>query len=654
MSLIIRQLHNKEDIERIQRFRYQQYANRGRHSLPGMQHEVLRHNDGLDDKSWIIEAYDEKTGRTVGTARTTPLASSMLSLSLEQHLSIFKLLRLVDRNKISYSSALMVDLQYRKRGIAISMAKALYQLAYDADIHLDICMSSIAGSGLLLSFGYRPYLNPARLSNSLGLRLPLLIPVKDRLFLQSVESPFRHQCTAAFPSLISILKAHFPNLNYHPFADQYVEQLIHTDAFSIFNKADLKECLAPFLVYRFEPGDCLVDLDEPNDDAYYIIEGRLDLKASCHPYAHTFTTLTDGDGLCLECRNQHQTSTYRAVVTTNSKIIFFTPKMVEKLCIAKPKLANQLLLAFNRLIAKRQAVYEKKLIDQSNHLKYNPSTVNQRSDTRPARNERDWSITAITGHPGIDQDIEINRLISYGLNNHMNVLTAGIDPGATSILLSKHFPHAQVIGLDPDPVNRQENELAIIRKHFQHQIKFLDGTIDNIPLPDNSIDFVYARFAFQAVTDPLQSMKELRRVTKSSGRVVFLDIDTQGVIINPEPKGFQDFQKRSSLAQLASGHDRFIGRKLINYMTQLDFKYPTAEELPVTSRLLPVDVLIEIVFGFKEQLLKQSGLWQSEDIQLINKLKSVPSSPGHWIYLPLIYAHGQPQKHYNSIDERNG
>ena len=61
-----------------------------------------------------------------------------------------------------------------------------------------------------------------------------------------------------------------------------------------------------------------------------------------------------------------------------------------------------------------------------------------------------------------------------------------------------------------------------------HPIVFNTADMQNLPYPDNNFDIAYSISAIEHTNDPIQSLSEMLRVTKSGGHIVFtMDLDIQ-------------------------------------------------------------------------------------------------------------------------------
>lgn len=99
----------------------------------------------------------------------------------------------------------------------------------------------------------------------------------------------------------------------------------------------------------------------------------------------------------------------------------------------------------------------------------------------------------------------------------VRLLDVGGGTGAAADRFARRFN--EVIVLEPD---RKKREYGRIRRNH---LRFVEGSAENIPFPDEHFDRAVALVSFHHVTDQDKALKEIRRVLKASGRLVFLEFD---------------------------------------------------------------------------------------------------------------------------------
>ena len=98
------------------------------------------------------------------------------------------------------------------------------------------------------------------------------------------------------------------------------------------------------------------------------------------------------------------------------------------------------------------------------------------------------------------------------------VLEAGVGTGAN---LPYYPADITVIGVDFSPKMLAKAQKKLPYTKAQVELKLAD--IQDLPFPDHTFDTVITACVFCSVPDPIQGLKELRRVTKPTGQLFFLE-----------------------------------------------------------------------------------------------------------------------------------
>ena len=113
---------------------------------------------------------------------------------------------------------------------------------------------------------------------------------------------------------------------------------------------------------------------------------------------------------------------------------------------------------------------------------------------------------------------QLKKLIPIG-----TLIDLGCGSGNLIIKIAKVFPNLELIGMDVS------NEILSLAKKrakehsFNNKITFKVGNVENMPVPDNSIDFIVSSFSLHHWIDPLKAFKEIYRVLKQNGSCLIFD-----------------------------------------------------------------------------------------------------------------------------------
>ncbi len=239
---------------------------------------------------------------------------------------------------------------------------------------------------------------------------------------------------------------------------------------------------------------------------------------------------------------------------------------------------------------------------------------------------------------------EARVLAWFGLQDGMSVLEVGSGPGFTTAQLLALLPTSTITCVDVD-----RTLLDQAAHHLQDKgaarVQLIEGSVMAMELPDNQFDFVYARFLFQHLADPLGAAREIWRVLKPAGKLVIFDIDDGlfGLFAPPIPE-FAPVLEAFGAAQATRGGNRAIGRSLPNILKAANFTDIDVEAVASDSSTRGVaDYLQHIHPDRMRSLVKAGLLTEAELDQYSDALHTYLTTPdAYTLWLSLLVCGEKP------------
>lgn len=119
-----------------------------------------------------------------------------------------------------------------------------------------------------------------------------------------------------------------------------------------------------------------------------------------------------------------------------------------------------------------------------------------------------------TLHPG-----RLVALETMGLKTGDRILEVGIGTGINAPLYPRN---CHVTGVDFSASMLEKARERVVRKGL-HNVQLFEMDAASLAFPDNSFDVVYAPYVISVVSDPVQVVREMRRVCRPGGKFIVLN-----------------------------------------------------------------------------------------------------------------------------------
>lgn len=147
------------------------------------------------------------------------------------------------------------------------------------------------------------------------------------------------------------------------------------------------------------------------------------------------------------------------------------------------------------------------------------------------------------------------------LDPGLSLLDVGCGPGTITIDLARRLAPGTVTGVDAAP-GIVEQAAALAHDEGVTNAVFRVGDVYALDFPDASFDIVHAHQVLQHVADPVQAMREIRRVLKPGGLFAARDVDYGGVVWYPVSEGLSEWMRVYREVHLWNGGNPDAGRAL--------------------------------------------------------------------------------------------
>src|ERR1700734_226816 len=150
------------------------------------------------------------------------------------------------------------------------------------------------------------------------------------------------------------------------------------------------------------------------------------------------------------------------------------------------------------------------------------------------------------------------------LSPELTLLDVGCGPGTITADLAGRVRQVTAIDSAPEAI-----ELA--RDNAPSNVTFQVADVHNLGFADATFDVVHAHQVLQHVADPVQALREMRRVCKPGGVVAARDADYAGFTWFPQLPPLDRWKALYSAAARANGGEPDAGRRLLSWAQHAGF-----------------------------------------------------------------------------------
>jgi ubiquinone/menaquinone biosynthesis C-methylase UbiE len=155
----------------------------------------------------------------------------------------------------------------------------------------------------------------------------------------------------------------------------------------------------------------------------------------------------------------------------------------------------------------------------------------------------------------------------------MRLLDIGAGPGTITADLAEIVAPGRVTALEAN-----DEAIALSRDEFGArgiEADFVVGDVHALDLPDDGFDVVHAHQVLQHVADPVQALKEMRRVCRPGGTVAVRDSDYAAFTWFPAMPELDRWMELYQVAARANHGEPDAGRRLLSWVHAAGFEQVT-------------------------------------------------------------------------------
>jgi SAM-dependent methyltransferase len=190
-------------------------------------------------------------------------------------------------------------------------------------------------------------------------------------------------------------------------------------------------------------------------------------------------------------------------------------------------------------------------------------------EERPARYTHGHHESVLRSHRRRTAEDSAAYLLPH-LKPGLSVLDIGCGPATITADLAARVAPGTVLAVDQSADVLDEARAEIERRTLSN-VTFATADVHKLEFPDDAFDVVHAHQVLQHVADPVQALREMRRVCRPGGIVAARDADYAGFIWFPRLPALDLWLDLYEKAARANRGEPDAGRRLLSWALQAGF-----------------------------------------------------------------------------------
>lgn len=145
------------------------------------------------------------------------------------------------------------------------------------------------------------------------------------------------------------------------------------------------------------------------------------------------------------------------------------------------------------------------------------------------------------------------------LHPDMALLDVGAGPGTITAEFATLVDRVVATEIDETTLDRTRAGVTA------PNVEFVVADVHALPFPDDSFDIVHAHQVLQHVADPVQALRDMRRVCRPDGLIAVRDVDYSAISVHPRTRELTYWLELYRTLARADGGDPDAGPKLLGW-----------------------------------------------------------------------------------------